>query len=174
MFLKEPGFDATNWHSDLRMTSLDTNAYVTAWVPLRPIAGGDRDSGLQFASGSHRDFALPFWHDLSRVGDLGARGYRVAGTDAMALGDVSWHHGWTLHTAGPQPPGSAPRLALAVSFFADGARLLDTRADASLRRENLHDEDAEGRGAWLAEVEGGAPARHPLLPIAWDAAAPPR
>lgn len=32
VFLKEPGFDATNWHSDLRMAPLDTNSYVTAWV----------------------------------------------------------------------------------------------------------------------------------------------
>ena len=32
----------------------------------------------------------------------------------------------------------------------------------------LHDEDAEGHGEWLAAVKGGAPARHPLLPLVWD------
>ncbi|KAI8477056.1 MAG: hypothetical protein J3K34DRAFT_169991 [Monoraphidium minutum] len=168
VFYKEPGFDATNWHSDLRMAPLDTNSYVTAWLPLRPVAGDERDSGLAFAAGSHRDFALPFWHDVRALGDLERRGYRVQGTGPMALGDVSWHHGWTLHCAGEQPRGTAPRLAVAVSYFADGARLLDLKGDPSLRREMLHDEDAEGHGAWLKDLKGGAPARHPLLPVVWD------
>ncbi len=103
------------------MTPLDTNGYVTAWIPLRPIGtnstGGGRgqlggrqgkqgatagskrsgggsgrkasqpvvapeqldDSGLLFAEGSHRDFALPFWHDL-RDADLSTRGYSIVGT----------------------------------------------------------------------------------------------
>lgn len=64
------------------MAPLDTNAFVTAWVPLRPIAGGGRDSGLLFAAGSHRDFALPFWHDISKMPGLEGRGYRVEGTGA--------------------------------------------------------------------------------------------
>ncbi len=41
-FVKRPGFGATNWHSDLRMAPLDTNAFVTAWIPLRPIQARDR------------------------------------------------------------------------------------------------------------------------------------
>lgn len=146
-------------------------------VPLRPVAGDEEDSGLCFAAGSHRDFALNFWHDISKLGDLSSRGYRIEGTGAcackvglpevggaswqhqlqalqsimhnlahtnkhtntmqtpgrMELGDVSWHHGWTLHAAGPQPRRSPPRLALAVSYFADGARLLDTKGDPSFR-----------------------------------------
>jgi len=39
------------------------------WLPMRSIKAED-DSGLQFAEGSHRDFALPFWYG-SRW-DLGA------------------------------------------------------------------------------------------------------
>jgi ectoine hydroxylase-related dioxygenase (phytanoyl-CoA dioxygenase family) len=45
VFLKEPGYAETNWHSDLRMAPLDTNDFVTAWIPLRPVQGGERDSG---------------------------------------------------------------------------------------------------------------------------------
>lgn len=37
IFLKEPGFTPTNWHSDLPLSPLDTNSFVTAWIPLRPI-----------------------------------------------------------------------------------------------------------------------------------------
>ena len=49
--------------------------------------------------------------------DLEDRGYALKSTGAMALGDVSWHHGWTLHCAGGQPPGSRPRLALALKVL---------------------------------------------------------
>lgn len=45
VFLKEPGYAETNWHSDLRMAPLDTNAFVTAWIPLRPVQGDEGDSG---------------------------------------------------------------------------------------------------------------------------------
>jgi ectoine hydroxylase-related dioxygenase (phytanoyl-CoA dioxygenase family) len=59
LFVKEPGMAETNWHSDLAMAPLDTNAFITAWMPLRRLTEGD--AALLFASGSHRDFALPFW-----------------------------------------------------------------------------------------------------------------
>jgi hypothetical protein len=45
VFLKEPGYAETNWHSDLRMAPLDCNHFVTAWMPLRPVQGGEQDSG---------------------------------------------------------------------------------------------------------------------------------
>ncbi|PNH02541.1 hypothetical protein TSOC_011470, partial [Tetrabaena socialis] len=123
LFLKEPGFAETNWHSDLRMAPFDTNDFVTAWIPLRPIrgarAGGGEegkggsspDSGLIFAAGSHRDFALPFWHEMEGM-DLSTRNYAIKDTGPMEVGDVSWHHGWTLHCAAQQPLGTPPRLAL--------------------------------------------------------------
>ena len=37
---------------------------------------------------------------------------------------MSWHHGWLLHDAPAQPPGSPTRMALAVSYFRDGARVV--------------------------------------------------
>ncbi|EFJ47584.1 hypothetical protein VOLCADRAFT_91857 [Volvox carteri f. nagariensis] len=179
LFLKEPGFAETNWHSDLRMAPLDTNDFVTAWIPLRPVRGAcgggssksPPDSGLMFAAGSHRDFALPFWHNMEGR-DLSDRGYAMKDTGPMEVGDVSWHHGWTLHCAAPQPVGTPPRLALTVAFFADGARLLPRTSDSSVRSELLHDEDAESYSAWLpalAKGKGrdGAVARHKLLPVVW-------
>ena len=46
VFVKQPGYGATNWHSDLRMAPLDTNALATAWIPLRPIQARARGSAL--------------------------------------------------------------------------------------------------------------------------------
>ncbi len=40
--MQEPGYAATNWHSDLRMAPLDTNDFVTAWIPLRPLKVGGK------------------------------------------------------------------------------------------------------------------------------------
>ncbi|GIL75969.1 hypothetical protein Vretimale_5627 [Volvox reticuliferus] len=179
LFLKEPGFAETNWHSDLRMAPLDTNDFVTAWIPLRPVRGvrggssskSPPDSGLMFAAGSHRDFALPFWHNMDGR-DLSDRGYTMKDTGPMEVGDVSWHHGWTLHCAAPQPMGTPPRLALTVAFFADGARLLARHSDPTVRPELLHDEDAESYASWLGQLikgkgRDGAFARHKLLPVVW-------
>lgn len=83
----------------------------------------------------------------------------------MAVGDVSWHHGWCLHAAAPQPPNTPPRLALAVSYFADGSRLLARKSDPSVYKHMLHDEDAESYSSWLSQCKDGGVARHPQLPL---------
>jgi ectoine hydroxylase-related dioxygenase (phytanoyl-CoA dioxygenase family) len=176
-FIKEPGHGQTNWHSDLRMAPFDTNDFLTAWVPLRPISGGAGDSGLVFASGSHRDFALPFWRTREELEatDLSDRGYELCQQGAMAVGDASFHHGWLLHAAGGQPRGSLPRAALAVCYFLDGARVrataaVSTGADGGAASRRGEDEDAESVAAWIREVKPGAAARHPLLPVVYDGA----
>jgi hypothetical protein len=83
----------------------------------------------------------------------------------MQPGDVSFHHGWTLHCAGPQPPSSLPRLAVAVCYFADGARTLARKGDPSVRPELLHSEDAESYQGWLQDLKDGAVASHRMLPV---------
>lgn len=144
------------------MVPLDTNAFVTAWIPLRSLTADD--AALEFASGSHRDFALPYWHtDASMSAGLENRGYAVESyTPPLALGDVTWHHGWTLHCAPEQPLGRPPRHALAVSFFADGARRLP---GPQLLRREPHNEDAASCADWLSHVQPGAAARHAALPL---------
>ncbi len=117
------------WHTaDLNMVPLDTNDLVTAWLPLRSLSS--EDAALAFASGSHRDFALPYWYDEAGMSSgLAQRGYPVESYSQppLSLGDATWHAGWTLHSAPGQPATSAPRVALAVSYFADGARRLPAR-----------------------------------------------
>ena len=129
VFIKEPGMGDTNWHSDLNMVPLDTNAFVTAWLPLRSLRAAD--AALAFASGSHRDFALPYWmNEAGLAAGLEGR-YEVESYAPLALGDATWHAGWTLHSAPGQPASEPARVALAASYFADGARRLTSRCVCS-------------------------------------------
>ena len=163
LFVKRAGDGETHWHADLAMAPLDTNSFVTAWLPLQPVpAEADGGTGLIYAGGSHRDVALPYWHgDPREAGDVSGRGYLEGTAGAMAVGDASWHHGWTLHCAAPNVCAE-PRAALALSYFADGARRLRSSAGRA-----PDDEDAESSAEWTRAVPPGAPARHELLPLVW-------
>lgn len=81
-------------------------------------------------------------------------------TGPMDLGDISWHHGWTLHTADAQPRSSPPRLALSISYFREGARVLPKQA-----AKHMQLEDQESFAGWRKEVKDGALASHRLLPL---------
>ena len=86
----------------------------------------------------------------------------IVATGRMELGDVSWHHGWLLHHAPAQPPGSIARTALAISYFADGAKVVQQQCKDD-------EEDRESYDAWFGTEPGklapGQPARHALLPL---------
>uniref|UniRef100_A0A7S2SR24 Fe2OG dioxygenase domain-containing protein n=1 Tax=Rhizochromulina marina TaxID=1034831 RepID=A0A7S2SR24_9STRA len=163
MFLKRPGDGATRWHSDLHMAPFDTNDLVTCWIPLDPVpAQEDGGTGLTFASGSHRDFALAFWSRPHETGkDFSAR-YDdcLASHGALDPGDATWHHGWVLHSS---PPNDSPdrRLALTVSFVADGARL----RDEAHHEVDIDDEDRTSYEDWVSEVPPGAPVEHAMVPL---------
>ena len=174
LFVKRPNDGETHWHSDLAMAPLDTNHFVTCWLPLQPVPPEDEGgTGLIFASGSHRDVALHFWHgDPSEEVDCSERGYSESVSQRLDVGDATWHHGWTLHCAAPNF-SPRPRRALALSFFGDG----DTRRGGpptarrlKAPRRKPHTEDAESHAAWLPDVPPGKPARHALLPLVWDGA----
>jgi hypothetical protein len=83
----------------------------------------------------------------------------------MELGDVSCHHGWTLHMAPGQRRNTQARVALAVSYFADGAQLLDWKAGQSLREDLRHSEDLESYESWTQAIRSGGYARHKDIPV---------
>ncbi|KAK3244004.1 hypothetical protein CYMTET_46369 [Cymbomonas tetramitiformis] len=165
-FLKNPGHGPTNWHSDLNMVPLDTNQFVTLWIPFRAISQNN-DTGLEFACGSHRDFALPYWHKMEGY-DLATRGYKIESAGAMAMGDVTWHAGWTLHCAPSAPKRGPRRLALTASYFADGAQVLPRgKQEAGGRRmvRYPHTEDEQSYLDWLQMLRPGDVAGGYNLPL---------
>jgi hypothetical protein len=66
LFVKEPGHGVTDWHFDMNMVPIDTNDYITCWIPLHNIPLNTLDTssfkgqGLHYATGSHRDVSLHY------------------------------------------------------------------------------------------------------------------
>ena len=159
---KEPGCGRTPWHYDDHHFPLDTNDVVTAWIAAQAIP--EAMGPLAFARGMEtwRLVAdVPFSKvDTSydrRIADAFDRADVDVDNCPFAVGDVSFHHNLSFHTAGANAT-SISRCALANTFFADGARVVDAPTMVS--------------GNWrkfLPGVEPGGAAASPLNPICWPA-----
>ena len=163
VFHKRPGDAPTRWHADAAMAPLDTNQFVTLWLPLTAVPADG--SGLRYGGGSHRDVALRHWRH--RDCNLAER-YTFESHGALLPGDACAHHGWTLHGAPSLGAGElAGRMAYAVSYFIDGTRLLgDPFGKGMPGGSSGFDEDAESWAAWAAALGGGAIAACEAVPLA--------
>ena len=133
---------------------MDTNDFVTCWFPLHDLEADS--TGLCYATGSHRDLALPMWYGQGF--DADGR-YELEDHGAYEAGDVSWHHGWLLHSAADNR-SPRDRLAVAVSFFASGACIIEEDGLAC-----VNDEDHPSYDDWLPDLAPGDLAAHELLPV---------
>jgi ectoine hydroxylase-related dioxygenase (phytanoyl-CoA dioxygenase family) len=163
LFVKRSGDGPTRWHSDLNMAPFDTNDFVTCWIPLQRVPSqSNGGSGLSFATGSHRDFALPFWSEPTEV-DLAERYQVVTNYEGFEVGDCTFHHGWCLHSA---PGNTLPdtRYAYSISFVADGVNLL--QEEGHIRYPD--NEDFQSYRLWIDDIGWGGLADHPLIPIVYQ------
>eukprot|EP00930_Biecheleria_cincta_P070779 TRINITY_DN58388_c0_g1_i1.p1 TRINITY_DN58388_c0_g1~~TRINITY_DN58388_c0_g1_i1.p1 ORF type:complete len:334 (+),score=58.09 TRINITY_DN58388_c0_g1_i1:58-1059(+) len=119
-FSKDPGDPETHWHRDdeaIGLPGLHPEVRtVHAWIPLAPM---NKSMGtLQYLLGTHRrDYG---WLErlLASLWGWEFAWFATARTeqdDNLQLGDVAWHDGWILHSAGSNSDG-AVRDALAVSY----------------------------------------------------------
>jgi hypothetical protein len=116
---KDPATTAIGWHADSAYwPTCSSNRLLTAWIPFQDM--DDEKGTLMVLDGSHR------W---SRAGDsrffkdtdldgvearLSREGFAAPRVPLrLRRGQVSFHHGFTLHASLPNRSG-APRLALAV------------------------------------------------------------
>lgn len=157
--IKESGGGRTPWHQDQRYWPLDADATITMWMPLVDV--GPEVGSMTFATGSHRvgDLAGPVISDDSDVRFEAAvreHGFDLDSHGPLAAGDATFHAGWTLHRAPPNPTGEA-RPVMTVIWFADGTRV----------REPADDYQRLDLRLWLKGSAPGEPAAGPRNPLLW-------
>ncbi|WP_432970825.1 phytanoyl-CoA dioxygenase family protein [Dactylosporangium sp. CA-233914] len=141
---KEAGGGHTPWHADQYYWPLATDRSVTVWIPLQETP--PEMGPLAFARGSHRfsygrDLPISDESEAALQAALEAQNFPLV-QEPFALGDVSYHLGWTFHRAAPN--GSAtPRRVMTVIYV---------DADITVA-EPVNDHQRGDLGEWL----GGTP-----------------
>ncbi|RIQ30110.1 phytanoyl-CoA dioxygenase family protein [Jiangella rhizosphaerae] len=152
---KEPGGGITPWHADQYYWPLSTDRCGTIWLPLQdtPLEMGP----LEFAAGSHR---FEFGRDLP-ISDESEAALQVAlaeqqlpvVNEPFALGDASFHLGWTFHHAGPNVAAEPRRVMTIIYIDAD-----------MVAAEPVNHHQVGNLAATLPGIEPGQLAASPLNP----------
>ena len=156
---KEPGGGPTPWHQDQVYWPLDTDRTITMWMPLVDVPA--EVGSMTFVSGSSRLGDLGSY-DISDSSDgavaelLAERDLALHTYGAVHAGDATFHAGWTLHRAGPNPTDRS-REVMTVIWYADGARVVEPENDH--HRFDL--------AMWLKGSEPGQVADGPRNPLLW-------
>ncbi len=154
---KEAGGGITPWHQDQFYWPLDSEFCITMWMPL--VDCSDQMGTMRFATGSgHEGYLGNF--GITDEGNrlfnelIESKGFKLAGGQAMAAGDATFHSGWVLHAASPNT-SSTRREAMTVIYFADKCRV------GFPKNENQqHDMDV-----WLPGAKPGEFAETALNPV---------
>jgi ectoine hydroxylase-related dioxygenase (phytanoyl-CoA dioxygenase family) len=156
---KEPGGGPTPWHQDQTYWPLPDGATITMWMPLVDVPA--EVGSMTFASGSHEHGFLGRFvisdeseqHFATMVRD---RGFTLHTHGAMAAGDATFHAGWTLHSAPPNPT-ALMREVMTIIYVADGSRVVNV--DSPERRFDL--------SSWLPGLAEGDLVDTPSNPRVW-------
>ncbi len=125
--VKEAHGGPTPWHQDQGYWPLDSDRTITLWMPLVDLPA--EVGSMTFARGSHRlgDLRGPAISDESQAAFdelIAERGLTLHSHGALDAGDATFHAGWTLHSAGPNPTPE-DRPVMTVIYVADGTRLVE-------------------------------------------------
>lgn len=155
--IKEAGGGATPWHCDQFYWPVDTDNTITAWIPLQDIAL--EQGPLSFARGS-ASYALGRGLSISDESESQLKAamanYPYEST-AFALGDVSFHSGWTYHHAGPNETNH-DREAFTIIYIDKAATL--TGLTTPFRQYDAR--------TWCPGIKPGALINSPLNPILFE------
>jgi ectoine hydroxylase-related dioxygenase (phytanoyl-CoA dioxygenase family) len=154
---KEPGGGRTPWHQDQFYWPFADAPTITMWMPLVDLT--DEVGSMHFAAGSHRighvsGESISDESDREITALIEARGLAVETHGALRAGDATFHSGWTLHSADPNPTDRM-RAVMTVIYVADGALV----APPANPYQELD------RRLWLADTPPGQPVDSPLNPL---------
>jgi len=156
---KEAGGGPTPWHQDQVYWPLDTHNTITMWMPLVDVP--DEVGSMTFATGSWKVGDLGSY-DISDASDAAVEGLvsdhdlRLTTYGALDAGDATFHAGWTLHRAGPNPTAQ-DREVMTVIWYADGARAT----------EPVNDYQTWDLKIWLKGTQPGEIAAGERNPLVW-------
>lgn len=157
---KEPSGGFTPWHVDQQYWPMASSLSVTAWIPLHAVPLGQ--GPLSFGRGSHRKRIgrdLPISDESEQLIRDAIRDQGVVEvTEPYALGDVSFHLGWTLHRAGPNTT-DRPRKVHTVIYMDSEMRL----AEPKNPNQQLDHEK------WTPSTAVGEIMADPLNPVLYEA-----
>lgn len=153
---KEPGGGITPAHADQYYWPLASDRTVTAWIPLQPVPV--EMGPLEFYAGSqrfelHRDLAISDESERAITAAMEAQAFRRV-VEPFALGDVSFHAGWTFHRAGVNST-DRPRSVMTVIYM-DGDMRLAARVAPAQQNDWRQ---------WCPGAVPGGPIATPLNPV---------
>lgn len=153
---KEPGGGFTPAHADQYYWPLSSDRTITAWIPLQDTPA--EMGSLAFYRGSHkeafgRDIAISDESEAVITRAMEARGFAIV-DDPFALGDVSFHSGWTFHRAGANT-SDRPRSVMTIIYMDADIRVIEPANGK--QRSDLE--------KWLPGLAPGEIAASPLNPI---------
>jgi ectoine hydroxylase-related dioxygenase (phytanoyl-CoA dioxygenase family) len=142
--VKEAGTESfVSWHQDLTYWGLDdSDGLVSAWVALSP---ADETTGcMRMIPGSHRAGMAPHVEAKTEANVL-SRGQTALADEAQAVacplapGQMSLHHGWTLHASAPNR-GADRRIGFVMNFIRPSVRqtLLEEDGATLVAGEDRH------------------------------------
>jgi ectoine hydroxylase-related dioxygenase (phytanoyl-CoA dioxygenase family) len=161
---KEAGGGITPWHADQYYWPLTTDRCCTLWLPLQetPLSMGP----LAFAARSQR---FEFGRDLEisdeserALGEALAEQAFAMVQEPFALGDASFHSGWTFHHAGPNTT-DVPRRVMTVIYI---------DADMIISQPTNRNQEID-LGAWFPGAKPGEVPDTPLNPVLYRRSAEP-
>ena len=155
---KEPGGGFTPWHVDQFYWPLANDNTVTAWIPMQavPVEMGP----LSFCTGSHKllqNRGLSISDESEQKIGRTLHDYPKC-ISPFALGEVSFHSGWTFHRAGPNQSDQM-RAVMTIIYMEDGMRVAPPKNENQQR-----DWDR-----WLPGAQVGEPIDTPLNPVIYSA-----
>lgn len=153
---KEPSGGFTPWHVDQQYWPMASSYSITAWIPLVPVP---LEMGpLCFGRGSHRKH---IGRDLEisaeseqHIAEAVRREKIVEVQEPFALGDVSYHLGWTLHRAGPNKTDRLRRVFTII--------YMDVEMRLAKPRNKNQQRDWE---TWTPSTQIGEIMNDPLNPV---------
>jgi ectoine hydroxylase-related dioxygenase (phytanoyl-CoA dioxygenase family) len=156
---KEPSGGYTPWHADQYYWPFATDRCVTVWIPLQdtppslgPLAFAETSQSFEIG----RELAISDESERELQRALTEANFPVDDS-AYALGDLSYHLGWTFHRAGPNQ-SSRPRKVMTMIYV--DAEMVIT--------EPTNENQVRDLRIWMPGMRPGDVVASPLNPILYE------